>query len=151
MGKPELEILSGSCLNLTDRWPFYFHPSLVVPESYLTPTDIFGFDLHECDWQFYKLLDLLEIKPGMKDRKEQTGSQPPRNRMVVIALSKIMLMYSAMKNMPNVMDEYSVLKPPTSSDSPSGKSKGCLFVSARLHVKTIKNSGKNKKIFQQCF
>jgi hypothetical protein len=37
------------------------------------------------------------------------GSQPPRNRMVVIPDIKIMLAYSPRKNMAKVMAEYSTL------------------------------------------
>src|SRR3712207_7158464 len=39
----------------------------------------------------------------------------------------IMLMYSARKNRANLNDEYSVWKPPTSSDSASGRSNGARF------------------------
>jgi hypothetical protein len=39
--------------------------------------------------------------------------------------------YSAKKNIANVIAEYSTLYPDTNSDSPSGKSKGTLAVSAK--------------------
>lgn len=49
--------------------------------------------------------------------------------------------YSAIKIRANSPPLYSVLKPDTSSDSPSAKSKGVRFVSARLVVNQIMNSG----------
>jgi hypothetical protein len=50
--------------------------------------------------------------------------------------------YSARKNNAKPMLEYSTLKPETSSDSASGKSKGARFVSAKIDTKNIKNRGK---------
>lgn len=50
--------------------------------------------------------------------------------------------YSARKNKANPMLAYSTLKPETSSDSASGKSKGALFVSAKIETKNIRNRGK---------
>ncbi len=41
------------------------------------------------------------------------------------------------------MAEYSTLKPETNSDSPSAKSKGALFVSAKADTKNIINAGNN--------
>ena len=49
--------------------------------------------------------------------------------MVANADTVIMLMYSARKNSANLNDEYSVWKPPTSSDSASGRSNGARLVS----------------------
>ena len=48
---------------------------------------------------------------------------------------RIMLAYSPRKNSAKVIDEYSTLKPATSSDSPSGRSKGARLVSARVEMK----------------
>src|SRR6056297_2396841 len=56
--------------------------------------------------------------------------QPPRKRVTAIAETRKIFVYSARKNMANRIAEYSVIKPETSSDSPSGKSKGALFISA---------------------
>jgi len=53
-----------------------------------------------------------------------------------------MLEYSANENNAKLMAEYSTLKPETSSDSASGKSKGCLFVSAKEERKKIIANGK---------
>ena len=59
----------------------------------------------------------------------QIGCQPPRNSVVASADTVTMLMYSARKNMANFSDVYSVWKPPTSSLSASGRSKGARLVS----------------------
>lgn len=58
-----------------------------------------------------------------------------------ILIAKI-LMYSAIKISANGPLLYSVLKPETSSDSPSARSKGVRFVSARRVINHIANIGK---------
>src|SRR3954451_17456927 len=60
--------------------------------------------------------------------------QPPRNSVVQTADTVIMLMYSARKNIANLNDEYSVWKPPTSSDSASGRSNGARLVSPTAEI-----------------
>lgn len=57
--------------------------------------------------------------------------------MVDKAFIKIMLVYSAIKNNANGPAAYSTLKPETSSDSPSVRSKGARFVSARVEINHI--------------
>lgn len=52
-----------------------------------------------------------------------------------------MLMYSAINNIAKGPLPYSILKPLTSSDSPSAKSKGVRFVSARIEINQTINSG----------
>src|SRR3954451_13741577 len=77
-------------------------------------------------------------------------SHPPRNRMEVIALMRIMFAYSPRKNSPKLMDEYSTKNPATISDSPSGRSNGERLVSARDETKKIMNignSGMQNQIF----
>ena len=54
----------------------------------------------------------------------QGARQPPRNSVVANAETVTMLMYSARKKSANFSEEYSVWKPPTSSPSASGRSKG---------------------------
>ena len=54
-----------------------------------------------------------------------------------------MCAYSAKKKLAKVIAEYSTLKPETSSDSPSVKSKGALFVSAKAETKNIIAAGNN--------
>src|SRR3954462_9240358 len=59
----------------------------------------------------------------------QGARQPPRHRVAARAETVTMLTYSARKNSANFRDEYSVWKPPTSSLSASGRSKGARLVS----------------------
>jgi hypothetical protein len=82
---------------------------------------------------------------GCTRRNEMDGNkyQPPKNRITVNTLIIIIEQYSAKKNKANPILEYSTLKPDTSSDSASGKSKGALFVSANMLTINIKNNGKN--------
>ena len=82
-------------------------------------------------------------KPGINPRKPTGGSQPPKNNKVVIAPIRMICAYSAKKNIANVIAEYSVLNPETSSDSPSAMSKGARFVSARAETKNIPKAGKS--------
>lgn len=56
------------------------------------------------------------------------------NRAAVNALITIMFIYSAMKMKAKFPPPYSTLKPETNSDSPSAKSNGVRFVSARIEV-----------------
>src|SRR4051812_6808989 len=69
------------------------------------------------------------IQPLSNCESGQGGSQPPRKIVVANAETVVMLMYSARKSIANFSDEYSVWKPPTSSPSASGRSKGARFVS----------------------
>src|ERR1700727_2404864 len=79
------------------------------------------------------------------------GSQPPRNRIDVIALMRIMFAYSPRKNRPKLMELYSTKKPATISDSPSGRSNGARLVSANAETKKMMNIGnsgmKNQIVF----
>lgn len=65
----------------------------------------------------------------------------PRNRVVVRMFIMMMLAYSAKKNRANGPPAYSTLKPETSSDSPSVRSNGARFVSARVEINHIIASG----------
>lgn len=58
-----------------------------------------------------------------------------------ILITKI-LIYSAIKIRANPPALYSILKPDTSSDSPSAKSNGVRFVSARVVVNQVRNRGR---------
>jgi hypothetical protein len=53
-----------------------------------------------------------------------------------------MLAYSAMKIRANMAPPYSTLNPDTSSDSPSAKSNGVRFVSARFVINHIIDRGR---------
>ena len=68
-------------------------------------------------------------------RRATAACQPPRNSSVAIALTVIMLAYSAMKNAANFMLLYSVWKPATSSFSASGRSNGTRLVSANAAIR----------------
>src|SRR3954449_4834769 len=61
--------------------------------------------------------------------------QPPKNNVVASADTVNMLTYSASMNIANLMDEYSVWTPPTSSPSASGRSKGARLVSPTMEVR----------------
>lgn len=52
-----------------------------------------------------------------------------------------MFIYSAMKIKAKVPELYSVLNPDTNSDSPSAKSNGVRFVSAKEEINHIMNKG----------
>lgn len=58
----------------------------------------------------------------------------------------IMLAYSARKNRANGPAAYSTLKPETSSDSPSVRSNGARFVSARVDTYHIMAKGQQEKM-----
>lgn len=66
----------------------------------------------------------------------------PVNSVTVSSLINKMFVYSAMKINANIPALYSTLNPDTSSDSPSAKSKGVRFVSARLVINHMTNKGK---------
>ena len=67
--------------------------------------------------------------------------EAPRNRMVERVFIRRMFAYSARKNRAKGPPAYSTLKPETSSDSPSVRSKGARFVSARVEIYHIAASG----------
>src|SRR5829696_2256302 len=75
-------------------------------------------------------------QPGM--------SHPPRKSVAISMETVSTCAYSAMKNMENFIDEYSVWYPVTSSDSASGRSKGRRFVSAKEAIQ------KKKKEAESC-
>lgn len=66
--------------------------------------------------------------------------------MVVRVFISIMLAYSARKNRANGPAAYSTLNPDTSSDSPSVRSNGARFVSARVDTYHIMARGQQGKI-----
>lgn len=68
------------------------------------------------------------------------------NKTDEIALKKIIIEYSDIKIKVNPIPLYSILKPETSSDSPSEKSNGVRLVSATHEINHIKiNSGDKYK------
>jgi hypothetical protein len=78
------------------------------------------------------------------------GYHPPRNKITVNELIKIIFAYSARKNRPKEIDEYSVKNPATKVASSSGRSKGNLFVSAKHEIMKTINIG-NKGSANQTF
>ena len=60
-----------------------------------------------------------------------------------------MLMYSARKNSANFSDEYSVWKPPTSSDSASGRSNGARLVSPTIAITNTTKLGSSRMTFHR--
>ena len=84
---------------------------------------------------------VMEIMTKSFNKDESIGivKKKTLDRSLII----IMLVYSAMKIKANEPLLYSVLNPDTSSDSPSAKSKGVRFVSAKVVVNQTKNNGKN--------
>jgi len=80
------------------------------------------------------------IKTSLKTLKLKNLIKNKELNKLIIKIFK----YSAIKIKAKVKLLYSVLKPETSSDSPSAKSKGVRLVSAKVVVNQIKNKGKNK-------
>lgn len=67
--------------------------------------------------------------------------EAPKNRIVESVFISKILEYSARKNRAKGPPAYSTLKPETSSDSPSVRSKGARFVSARVEMYHIAAKG----------
>lgn len=68
------------------------------------------------------------------------------NKILVSNLITIMFAYSAIKIRANLPALYSTLNPDTSSDSPSAKSNGVRFVSARIEINQMKiRNGQRKR------
>src|SRR5690349_21949228 len=85
------------------------------------------------------------------------GSQPPRNMVVPIAHMVAMATYSPSMNIMYGVEPYSTMKPATSSDSASTRSKGGRLVSASADMKNTTNIGNsgsqyqlNKPYFPSC-
>src|SRR6202023_396793 len=91
-----------------------------------------------------------QIGPGISVNGENgTGdSQPPRNRIVVSAHIVMIATYSASMNSMYGVEEYSTMKPATSSDSASTRSKGGRFVSASAEMKKMTNIGNSGSQYQ---
>src|SRR5215469_6620391 len=76
------------------------------------------------------------------------GSQPPRNRIVVIAHMVAMATYSPSMNIMYGVEPYSTMYPATSSDSASSRSNGGRLVSANAETKKITNIGSSGSQYQ---
>jgi hypothetical protein len=73
-----------------------------------------------------------------------------KNKMQVRAFIMIIFVYSAMNSIANIPPAYSTLNPETSSDSPSDRSKGVRFVSARVETNHIIVRGQVAMASQVC-
>jgi len=80
---------------------------------------------------------------------KREGPPPPKNKTVERTFMKIMLEYSARKKRANGPPAYSTLNPDTSSDSPSVRSKGVRFVSARVDTYQINAIGVHVRTNQE--
>lgn len=74
--------------------------------------------------------------------------EAPKNRVAESVFIRRILAYSARKNKANGPPAYSTLKPETSSDSPSVRSKGARLVSAKVEIYHIAARGQVGKINQ---
>lgn len=72
----------------------------------------------------------------------------PRNSVAESVFMRRILAYSAKKNKANGPPAYSTLKPETSSDSPSVRSKGARLVSASVETYHIAAKGHAGRISQ---
>lgn len=78
------------------------------------------------------------------------GYNVPRKIVVVRAFIIIIFIYSAMKKRAKGPAAYSTLKPETSSDSPSVRSKGARLVSASVEMNHIMAKGHEGRRSQRC-
>src|SRR5947208_6683219 len=76
------------------------------------------------------------------------GSQPPMNRIVVMAHIVAIATYSPSMNIMYGVEPYSTMKPATSSDSASTRSNGGRLVSASAETKNTMNIGNSGSQYQ---
>src|SRR5436190_21343212 len=90
-----------------------------------------------------KALSRNQTTPGIQvnGATGNGGSQPPMNRIVVIAHMVAIATYSPSMNIMYGVEPYSTMKPATSSDSASTRSNGGRLVSASAEMKKITNIG----------
>src|SRR5512133_1331330 len=92
-----------------------------------------------------------QITPSGAQLKGQNGigdNQPPMNRIAPIAHMVVIATYSPSMNSRYGVEEYSTMKPATSSDSASTRSKGGRFVSAIAEMTKITNIGNSGSQYQ---
>jgi hypothetical protein len=90
-----------------------------------------------------RIIVISKIERGDKSR----GKGVDINKAAERRLTTRILQYSAIKISANLPPPYSTLNPETSSDSPSAKSKGARFVSARrVTNQAIKRGGIKRKV-----
>src|SRR5688500_16011643 len=88
--------------------------------------------------------------PNMLSRCRIGMSQPPRKSVAISIDTVSTCAYSAMKNIENFIDEYSVWYPVTSSLSASGRSKGRRLVSAKQEIQKKKNDTESATPYHRC-
>ena len=93
-------------------------------------------------------INIVFMMRPVSDEKVINGRQIPVKKTTDSRLIIRMLAYSAIKIRANMPLLYSTLNPETSSDSPSAKSNGVRFVSARLVMNHIIARGLNINIIQ---
>src|SRR5947208_6913634 len=95
-------------------------------------------------------LSVNQITPGSQVTGAigNGGSQPPRNRIVVIAHIVPIATYSPSMNIMYGVEPYSTMKPATSSDSASTRSNGARLVSASAEMKNTMNIGNSGSQYQ---
>src|SRR3954470_14470988 len=91
-----------------------------------------------------------QMMPGtqLKGGRSTGGSQPPRNRIVVMAHIVAIATYSPSMNIMYGVEPYSTMKPATSSDSASTRSNGGRLVSASAETKKTMNIGNSGSQYQ---
>src|SRR3954454_3751185 len=95
-------------------------------------------------------LNTNQITPGIQVNGAigKGGSQPPINRIVVIAHIVAIATYSPSMNIMYGVEPYSTMKPATSSDSASTRSNGGRLVSASAEMKKMMNIGNSHSQYQ---
>src|SRR6187431_1546154 len=95
-------------------------------------------------------LSVNQTTPGtqVKGATFTGGSQPPMNRIVVIAHMVAIATYSPSMNIMYGVEPYSTMKPATSSDSASTRSNGGRLVSASAEMKNTMNIGNSGSQYQ---
>src|ERR1700758_5397602 len=95
-------------------------------------------------------LSTNQITPGIQVNggTGNGGSQPPRNRIVVMAHMVQTATYSPSMNIMYGVEPYSTMKPATSSDSASIRSNGGRLVSASAETKKITSIGNSGSQYQ---
>src|SRR5580698_338304 len=97
-----------------------------------------------------KALSTNQMMPGIQVNGGTIsgGSQPPRNRIVIMANMVQTATYSPSMNIMYGVEPYSTMKPATSSDSASTRSNGGRLVSASAEIKKITSIGKSGSQYQ---
>src|SRR5215212_2806780 len=88
--------------------------------------------------------------PNMLSPCQRGMSHPPRKSVAISIDTVSTCAYSAMKNIENFIELYSVWYPVTSSLSASGRSKGSRLVSAKQEIQKKKNDTESASPYHRC-